>query len=238
MDYCQPCRRHLNGALACPGCGAPAEACREYAQTVAVSPQQPGDGLPPGDDAYDGPAPRTRGRRKERSRRAHRRRRRKVLFVTAGLALAAGGLSLAELGTESRSEDPAAASVRDAGTAGPSPSRSGEAAGGAPGAATAEDAVATSAPASGAARDAGRRAERERADGRETKGGAERRDDAHGGGGDPRPAATPTAARPPAGGGPATARPTPPAATAEPRPTRPPAPEPTRTCDRFLWWCT
>ncbi|MYZ11507.1 hypothetical protein GT028_29715, partial [Streptomyces sp. SID2999] len=24
MDYCHPCRRHLNGALACPGCGAPA----------------------------------------------------------------------------------------------------------------------------------------------------------------------------------------------------------------------
>ncbi|WP_443728928.1 SCO2400 family protein, partial [Streptomyces anatolicus] len=21
MDYCHPCRRHLNGALACPGCG-------------------------------------------------------------------------------------------------------------------------------------------------------------------------------------------------------------------------
>ena len=24
MDYCAQCRRHLNGALACPGCGAPA----------------------------------------------------------------------------------------------------------------------------------------------------------------------------------------------------------------------
>ncbi|MGO4759530.1 hypothetical protein AB4212_64740, partial [Streptomyces sp. 2MCAF27] len=26
MDYCPACRRHLNGALACPGCGAYAEA--------------------------------------------------------------------------------------------------------------------------------------------------------------------------------------------------------------------
>ncbi|WP_442810305.1 SCO2400 family protein, partial [Streptomyces sp. W16] len=26
MDYCHPCGRHLNGALACPGCGASAEA--------------------------------------------------------------------------------------------------------------------------------------------------------------------------------------------------------------------
>ncbi|MGH1554080.1 SCO2400 family protein [Streptomyces sp. L7] len=25
MDYCHPCGRHLNGALACPGCGASAE---------------------------------------------------------------------------------------------------------------------------------------------------------------------------------------------------------------------
>ncbi|WP_422641229.1 SCO2400 family protein, partial [Streptomyces glaucescens] len=22
MDYCSSCRRHLNGALVCPGCGA------------------------------------------------------------------------------------------------------------------------------------------------------------------------------------------------------------------------
>ncbi|NEB77281.1 hypothetical protein G3I40_18945, partial [Streptomyces sp. SID14478] len=36
-----------------------------------------------------------------RSRRAHRRRRGRILLATAGLALAAGGLSLAELGTES-----------------------------------------------------------------------------------------------------------------------------------------
>ncbi|MET8561958.1 hypothetical protein ABZV75_15690, partial [Streptomyces flaveolus] len=24
MNYCLPCQRHLNGALACPGCGTPA----------------------------------------------------------------------------------------------------------------------------------------------------------------------------------------------------------------------
>ncbi|MGY0062087.1 SCO2400 family protein [Streptomyces sp. LZ34] len=32
MDYCPACRRHLNGALACPGCGAYAE---EYAYPAA-----------------------------------------------------------------------------------------------------------------------------------------------------------------------------------------------------------
>ena len=31
MDYCHPCRRHLNGALACPGCGTPADSVRAYA---------------------------------------------------------------------------------------------------------------------------------------------------------------------------------------------------------------
>ncbi|MPY42105.1 hypothetical protein FNH04_20010, partial [Streptomyces phyllanthi] len=32
MDYCHPCRRHLNGALACPGCGTPVEELRAYAE--------------------------------------------------------------------------------------------------------------------------------------------------------------------------------------------------------------
>ncbi|WP_223774434.1 hypothetical protein [Streptomyces sp. 135] len=95
MDYCHPCHRHLNGALACPGCGTPAEACREYAQAVATG-EEPGGK----DDTYDDESPRPRSRRKERGRgergrrergrrAAHRRRRRKVLLATAGLALAA-----------------------------------------------------------------------------------------------------------------------------------------------------
>ncbi|WP_431306377.1 SCO2400 family protein, partial [Streptomyces exfoliatus] len=28
MDYCHACRRHLNGALACAGCGTPVEELR------------------------------------------------------------------------------------------------------------------------------------------------------------------------------------------------------------------
>ncbi|EPD59023.1 SCO2400 family protein, partial [Streptomyces sp. HGB0020] len=32
MDYCHPCRRHLNGALACPGCGAQVEQLRAHAE--------------------------------------------------------------------------------------------------------------------------------------------------------------------------------------------------------------
>ncbi|MFE7239092.1 hypothetical protein [Streptomyces sp. NPDC057580] len=34
MDYCHPCQRHLNGALACAGCGTPVEALSHYATPV------------------------------------------------------------------------------------------------------------------------------------------------------------------------------------------------------------
>ncbi|MGC3000910.1 SCO2400 family protein, partial [Streptomyces sp. G35A] len=36
MDYCHACQRHLNGALACPGCGTPAGALRAYAEEPAA----------------------------------------------------------------------------------------------------------------------------------------------------------------------------------------------------------
>ncbi|MGW0211379.1 SCO2400 family protein, partial [Streptomyces sp. NPDC003233] len=49
MDYCHPCQRHLNGALACPGCGTPvpaaAEASAAYAR--AGTGGTPGYGVPP-----------------------------------------------------------------------------------------------------------------------------------------------------------------------------------------------
>ncbi|MYS50761.1 hypothetical protein GTW46_11940, partial [Streptomyces sp. SID6013] len=44
MDYCHPCRRHLNGALACPGCGTPArelhasDACLTVGEQTAPAP--------------------------------------------------------------------------------------------------------------------------------------------------------------------------------------------------------
>ncbi|SCD68418.1 hypothetical protein GA0115239_10571, partial [Streptomyces sp. BpilaLS-43] len=42
MDYCQPCRRHLNGALACAGCGTPAEALTPFTAPVEPGPDDPG----------------------------------------------------------------------------------------------------------------------------------------------------------------------------------------------------
>ncbi|WP_420706089.1 SCO2400 family protein [Streptomyces sp. NRRL S-455] len=152
MDYCDPCRRHLNGALACPGCGTSAESLRwrepEYGgydaapsggegevprrSDVAEEPEEPeepegpdgpggeydGDG-DDGDDEPSGRGARRRGRRRgpavdapggasrrDRKAAAHRRRRRRTLLVAAGFVLAAGGLSLAELGMDAPRSTP------------------------------------------------------------------------------------------------------------------------------------
>ncbi|WP_408059399.1 hypothetical protein [Streptomyces europaeiscabiei] len=85
------------------------------------------------EDAADGDAPaaggrraRSRGRgrgarvgRRDRKAAAHRRRRRRVLMIGAGLLLAAGGLSLAELGMEAPPAEPRAVSVDDVSDASP-----------------------------------------------------------------------------------------------------------------------
>ncbi|WP_457034108.1 SCO2400 family protein, partial [Kitasatospora sp. P5_F3] len=67
MDYCAPCRRHLNGALSCPGCGAPASAAAPVAAPRDTAPTV---------------APRAASRR--------RRRRRGPVVAATALALAVG----------------------------------------------------------------------------------------------------------------------------------------------------
>ncbi|MFE0130090.1 hypothetical protein ACFWY6_00610 [Streptomyces sp. NPDC059037] len=226
MDYCHPCHRHLNGALACPGCGTPAEACREYAEAAAEQ------------EAVDGPegvsdvaAPRVRGRRrKERGRKAHRRRRRRILLATAGLALAAGGLSLAELGTEGPSDDPTAASAPD-GDAGERPSAR-ESAGRDEETAYEDGATATASAtptASASATDKDEAARKKKSE--EAK---EREADKADGGADSQ--APVTSSAPDTPDTPQTTRPAPPPTSQKPDPK--PEPAPSETCDRFLWWCT
>ncbi|MEV0317735.1 hypothetical protein ACIBKX_03785 [Streptomyces sp. NPDC050658] len=225
MDYCHPCHRHLNGALACPGCGTPAEACREYAQAVAE--QEAADG-PEG--AYDEESPRVRSRRRERGRKAHRRRRRKVLLITAGLALAAGGLSLAELATEGPSDDPRAASAPDGETGERPVTR--DSAG--PDEEIADGATATTAAptASASASDkATRDAEREKEKKKRDQG-----DDEPGSTAPTKTSAPDSPDTPNTPDNPQTTRPTPPPTTQKPDPE--PEPTPSETCDRFLWWCT
>lgn len=114
MDYCHQCRRHLNGALACAGCGTPVEELRH------LSPGAPAaDHVVERDEVSDPvghrrsrrqPAPR---RKPPSGRRARKRRGRKVLLGTFGLLLAAGALSLAELAYENAGDDGAATSVKE-----------------------------------------------------------------------------------------------------------------------------
>ncbi|MCX5412793.1 hypothetical protein [Streptomyces sp. NBC_00059] len=120
MDYCHPCQRHLNGALACAGCGTPADALSPYAVTDgARSEPEPADETL---DSSGTAAGRRRargadGRRASsgrRGRRAHRRRGRALLLTGVGVVLALGALSLAELATEPEGDSGAADYVTEA----------------------------------------------------------------------------------------------------------------------------
>lgn len=90
MDYCHACRRHLNGALACAGCGTPAEELRQpetidlgvYEAAASGADQAPVVG--------HRRARREPPRAARPRRRARKRRGRLVLFGSAGVVLAAG----------------------------------------------------------------------------------------------------------------------------------------------------
>src|SRR5688572_21851333 len=101
MNYCHACRRHLNGALACAGCGTPAEYLIPDAYVAVPAAGPPAAGPPPVEPP---PAPADvfadslvvlsapDGRRAGARRRAtHRRRRRTVLSIGLGLLIAVGG---------------------------------------------------------------------------------------------------------------------------------------------------
>lgn len=128
MDYCHACRRHLNGALACAGCGTPAEYLPPAAPVAAGAPGVPGasgfpsgfpSSAPPvagasGGEAEDPCADSLvvlsgRGRAGSRRRSADRRRRRTAVLIGAGLALAVGGsVALARIAAEGERTDRAA----------------------------------------------------------------------------------------------------------------------------------
>lgn len=286
MDYCHPCRRHLNGALACPGCGAPAQQLRAYPpaayepepEPYALEPytqepepyprdasahESPGDPDGRGDhddhddddrDDHDdrgvdagepqGRAARRRGQgrgarrgpegtagasdasRRDRKASAHRRRRRRVVLITAGFVLAAGGLSLAELGVDapgfSSPHNPEVAGGESSevdGEAGkvPEPSASAQPLDHrtAPGGATA-----SSSPSSSASPSASESAK----DGKATRSPGKEAQSAT-----LAPSSGSTTPSDPDSG----SNPTPTAA-----PTTIPQPSPTETCTRFLWWCS
>ncbi|WP_411575724.1 SCO2400 family protein [Streptomyces mutabilis] len=231
MDYCHPCRRHLNGALACPGCGTPVEEPRaaephlteaEEAPPSRVEEVRAADGRPSGG----------RGSRRDRKAAAHRRRRRRVLFVTAGFVLAAGGLSLAELGLDAPGSPPRPAAAGGESTDGEATREVGETsavpADATSGTVTATTASGTPSPDASASGSASALASKspsatEPETAEETDGPSQ-----------------PPASAPDAPGTPdrPTAPPDDPPPTTTPTPSTSPDPTPTETCDRFLWWCT
>ncbi|MGW2521040.1 SCO2400 family protein [Streptomyces sp. NPDC001617] len=254
MDFCHPCRRHLNGALACPGCGTPVEELRAHAEEADVPPpsdialepyRTDGSGTPDGhehghDDAGapQGRAARRRaqgrgrgpgreageevtgpvgaGSRRDRKAAAHRRRRRRTLLLAAGFVLAAGGLSVAELGIDvpfATSRPPAAGGANTSSETGeaaqPLDSATGRGARSKP----------PNASVSASASESPSPSVSKSADGKATRSSTA--------GTSP---VTPTAGRTatsPTGTTTPTANPT----------TSKPGPLPSQTCTRFLWWC-
>ncbi|MEU9139647.1 hypothetical protein AB0D33_27445 [Streptomyces sp. NPDC048404] len=141
------CRRHLNGALACPGCGTPVDELGADAEEAGARPPTGADADArhgaDGDvewrsrraarrrggpvlDAEAGPGDRQApagASRRDRKAAAHRRRRRRTLYIAVGFVLAAGGLSLAELGVDAPGLGPSpAAAESPAGSAAPAAS--------------------------------------------------------------------------------------------------------------------
>ncbi|WP_404960242.1 hypothetical protein [Streptomyces sp. 147326] len=118
MNYCHACRRHLNGALACAGCGTPAEYLMPAAPVAAqAAPVAPAPEPPPvladvfADSLVVLSAPNER-RPGARRRATHRRRRRTVLTIGLGLAVALGGsLAVAHIATDGQRTDRAATVV-------------------------------------------------------------------------------------------------------------------------------
>ncbi|MEV7499659.1 hypothetical protein [Streptomyces sp. NPDC093018] len=116
MDYCSECRRHLNGALVCPGCGAyapdiappgtggsPAGAAGtevtsfpgEFEPASDPFPSAPADGGTPA-DVEDAP-PLREGRAARRRQLARWKKSRRRAVVATAVALVGGGLTLASM---------------------------------------------------------------------------------------------------------------------------------------------
>ncbi|ANP48531.1 hypothetical protein J2Z21_005777 [Streptomyces griseochromogenes] len=120
MDYCSSCRRHLNGALVCPGCGAYApDIAPPAASAVTVRPvREAGSadawyhgGLPdepaaaapdeaPSDEVTGAP-PAQRGRAARRRQLARWKKNKRRAAVATAVALVGGGLTLAALDRQS-----------------------------------------------------------------------------------------------------------------------------------------
>ncbi len=116
MDYCSSCRRHLNGALACPGCGAyaPDIAPPGHVHTMGMAAtawdeaptwhdaghhEEPAVGTDPGlasEDVSDAPVV-TEGRAARRRQRVRWKKNQRKAVVATAVALVGGGLTVSAM---------------------------------------------------------------------------------------------------------------------------------------------
>lgn len=120
MDYCSTCRRHLNGALVCPGCGAYAPDIApladgtpaQTAATGAAAREAPAHGWndagpatedfseAPQEHPYDGPdapSPTPSGRAARRRQRERWKKTQRRALVATAVALVGGGMTVSSL---------------------------------------------------------------------------------------------------------------------------------------------
>lgn len=107
MDYCSSCRRHLNGALVCPGCGAYAS---DIAPPMSMAPAAsrlddtwPDEDLPVHEPALQEEAVPVApsGRAARRRQRARWKKNQRKAVVATAVALVGGGLTLASMDRQS-----------------------------------------------------------------------------------------------------------------------------------------
>ncbi|CAG6392976.1 hypothetical protein NMG29_06935 [Streptomyces cocklensis] len=210
MDYCYACRRHLNGAYSCPGCGTPADQLKlpQIGETAQLPLIVDDDGEPGGPPFPGGGRAAARGRQRRKSR--SRQQRAAVYGVGLVAVLGAlGMLSMAALsGGGSGDTTPTAPVVnvthhRPTGTASP-------------------DAAGSTAPHKGGS-PGGPRHSQSPTDTPSTTSAT--------------PTAPATTAGPPATtpGAPPSATGAPPPTS--PNPTHSSHPSPSPTCKQVLWWC-
>ncbi|HZF89107.1 SCO2400 family protein [Streptomyces sp.] len=107
MDYCSTCRRHLNGALVCPGCGAyapdidpsAARTARDSSPVTRATAMVEAAGIArtEPDDTYPEQPPAPRGRAARRRQLARWKKTQRRAVVATAVALVGGGLTVAGL---------------------------------------------------------------------------------------------------------------------------------------------
>ncbi|MDQ0948017.1 hypothetical protein QFZ24_001940 [Streptomyces phaeochromogenes] len=127
MDYCTSCRRHLNGALVCPGCGAYAPDIAPVAAdghtvpapaasvTTGTAPAWEAPWADPGDDLVPVPSA-PQGRAARRRQRARWKKNQRRAVVATAVALVGGGLTVSAMDQRSGDRAQAATAPESAGT--------------------------------------------------------------------------------------------------------------------------